>query len=115
MKENDNIGTSSAEKLNDEILQFISGASDQEILELERALLANPSFADWDSLQELDDYDGLRLDRGLVADILTNNFCDHVDYLELNSGNTPNKYVHPWHDEPFSHQEMLRIIKEYKG
>ena len=103
----------SIEKLNDAALNLVSGASDQEVRELKQALLAHRYFREiWDATYD-DDYESIDRDRRFVDRMIEDYFDDPVQYGIMKEGTTPNEYI-DWEDRSFSHQEMLRIIRNFK-
>jgi hypothetical protein len=104
------------EKMNDELLERINGASDQEIQELKAVILADPELSgDFFMLSKEGNDDGLfqYSDRYLVYKVIALNFP--MSTLDLNEGSRPNVYAEngQWKGpRALSHQEMLEMLRK---
>lgn len=101
------------ENLNDDVLDYVNSASDQEVRELKQALLAHGFFREiWDATYD-DENESIARDRRFVDRMLEDYFDDPLQEACMNEGNTPNTYK-DWNNRSFSHQEMLSIIRNDK-
>jgi hypothetical protein len=105
------------QKINDELLDYVNGASDMEIQELKAAILSNPELRDewYNVAKEEDPYDEYEVDdREMIQHIITTYFSMSV--IDLNKGSKPNAYVTGGHKDSLrklTHAEVLQMIKNY--
>ena len=104
------------QKLNEELLGQINGASVQEIQELKNAILSNPHLRN--RYYEMEsNYPGSS-DSSLVYEVIVQNM--DMGELELNEGAKPNKYREykeyiSENGRYYWHTEMVQMLRNYKG
>ena len=104
------------QKMNEELLGQVNGASNQEIQELKNAILSNP-FLRQAFLEMEDMYPGSS-DSSLIYEVIVQNM--DIGELELNEGAKPNKYREYKEytkdtGRLYGHAEMVQMLRNYKG